>query len=346
MDHVAIDLGGRESQICVRDDAGTILEEKRHPTKDLRAYLSRRPKSRVVMETCAEGFHVADQAVELGHDVRVVPATLAPSLGVGARRTKTDKRDARTLSEVSCRVDLPSVHIPSQRSRELKTILGMHASLTRVRTKLINTVRGFMRQRAVQLPKAAYNFAGKVREALKLEQPTDESSVLDRCLWRQLEVIDTVEKEIEEAEKEIKALAKQDPVCPRLMSIPGIGPITSLWFVAVIDDITRFKCAHDCEAYLGVTPGERSSSDRRQRTGITKAGSTDMRRCLVQAAWAARRTHGVHPMLDWTLEVEKRRGKRVAVLALARKLAGIMFALWRTNRLYDPNLGAKPLPTP
>jgi predicted NBD/HSP70 family sugar kinase len=74
MDHIAIDLGGRESQICVRDEAGTILEEKRHPTKELRAYLSKRAKSRVVMETCAEGFYTADQALELGHEVRVVPA--------------------------------------------------------------------------------------------------------------------------------------------------------------------------------------------------------------------------------------------------------------------------------
>jgi hypothetical protein len=95
MDHIAVDLGERESQICVRSSDGTVLEERRCQTSLLGAYLSGRPKSRVVVETCSEAFGVADAALEVGHEVRVVPATLVRSLGVGARRTKTDRRDAR-----------------------------------------------------------------------------------------------------------------------------------------------------------------------------------------------------------------------------------------------------------
>ena len=99
MEHIAIDLGGRESQICVRRSDGAIVEERRWPTAGLRSYLRRRPASRVIVETCAEGFAIADAARELSHEVRVVPATLVRSLGVGARRVKTDRRDARVLSE-------------------------------------------------------------------------------------------------------------------------------------------------------------------------------------------------------------------------------------------------------
>jgi transposase len=128
MDHVAIDLGSRKSQICVRNAEGQIVEEKRWETWELKRYLAERPKSRVVVETCAEAFGVADAARALGHEVRVVSATLVRTLGVGARRTKTDQRDARVLSEVSCRVDLPSVHIPREQSRERKTICGMRSS--------------------------------------------------------------------------------------------------------------------------------------------------------------------------------------------------------------------------
>ena len=83
MDHLAIDLGGRESQICVRSSDGQILEERRCRTAALAAYLSRRPKCRVVVETCSEAFAVADAALRLGHEVRVVPATLVRSLGGG-----------------------------------------------------------------------------------------------------------------------------------------------------------------------------------------------------------------------------------------------------------------------
>src|ERR1700721_4362304 len=109
MEHIAIDLGGRESQVCVRNEDGKILQEGKHPTGELEKIFEGRTRSRVIVETSAEAFKVADAALRQGYEVRVVPATLVKSLGVGARRTKTDQRDAQALSQVSCRIDLPSV---------------------------------------------------------------------------------------------------------------------------------------------------------------------------------------------------------------------------------------------
>ena len=335
MEHLAIDLGGRESQVCIRGADGVILEEKRWATRDLGRYLGTRPRSRVVLETCAEAFCVADQAKALGHEVRVVPSTLVRALGVGERKTKTDKRDARKLSEVSARIDVPSVHIPTQESRELKTRLGMRAGLVTARTKLINTVRGWLRASALNVPKDADRFVARVRE-LTEHRPS--------YVERQLLVIDVLTQQIDESDTEATKLAKKHPVCPRLMSVPGVGAITSLLFVAVIDDVHRFKSAHELEAYLGVTPGIYASSTRVQRTGITKAGSPEMRRCLTQAAWSAKRARGRHPMLEWAAEVEKRRGKRIATIALVRKMAGIMFALWRDGTVYNPMQAARVTP--
>ena len=332
MEHIAIDLGGRESQVCVRSADGTIIEEKRWPTRELGDYLATRPVSRVVLETCAEGFFVADQATKHGHETRVVPGTLVRSLGVGERRMKSDKRDARKLSEVSCRVDLPSVHVPSSESRELKTLLGMRDALVGARTMLINTVRGWLRAEAIPIRKSAEAFVHRVREAMGRELPPH--------VERQLQTIDVLTEQIDQADRQVAERAKKHSTCPRLMSVPGIGPVTALHFVAVIDDATRFKTAHDVEAYLGLTPGQDSSSLRQRTTGITKAGSTPLRRCLVQAAWAARRARGHHPMVNWSLQVEKRRGKRIAIVAFARKLAGILFALWRDGTLYNPKEGA------
>jgi len=111
MENIGIDLGGRESQICVRANDGGILEELRLATTSLDGWLLGRQKARVVMETCAEAFAIATAAKHHGHEVRVVPSTLVRSLGVGARRIKTDVRDARVLSEASCRMDLPAVHV-------------------------------------------------------------------------------------------------------------------------------------------------------------------------------------------------------------------------------------------
>jgi transposase len=125
VEHVAIDLGSRKSQVCVRGSDGTVLDERRLETAFLGDYLRRLSASRVVLETCAESFRIADLALSAGHEVRAVPATLVKSLGVGARRAKTDRRDAQVPSEISCRIDLPSVHIPSAESRQRKTSCGM-----------------------------------------------------------------------------------------------------------------------------------------------------------------------------------------------------------------------------
>src|SRR5262245_18808009 len=122
MDHVALDLGAKETQICVRASDGTITEELRLSTDRVESWLATRAASRVIVETCSESSAMARAAKKHGHEVRVVPATLVRSLGVGARRMKTDVRDARTLSEASCRIDLPSVHLASHESRRLRTL--------------------------------------------------------------------------------------------------------------------------------------------------------------------------------------------------------------------------------
>ena len=330
MEHLAIDLGGKESQICVRSSTGQIVEERRCPTASLGRYLATRPRSRLVLETCSEAFAVADAALAAGHEVRVVPATLVRSLGVGARRLKTDRRDARILSEVSCRIDLPSVHVPSRASRERKTMCGMREALVGARTKLVNTVRGWLRAEG-RRPRSGElsTFSACVR-ALATAAP------LPSYIERQLRMIDELNGEISQADRELAATAKADPVARRLMTAPGVGPATAVRFVAALDHISRFPGAHAVESYLGLVPGEDSSAERKRRTSITKAGPTALRWCLVQAAWAARRTRRRDPMHRWVDEIERRRGTRVAVLALARKLAGILFAIWRDGTVYEP----------
>ncbi len=152
MKHIAIDLGGMESQVCVRDPDGSLQLEGKRRTRDLDLFLNGREKSRVIVETSAEAFKVADAALAAGHEVRVVPATLVRVLGVGSRRTKTDARDAQILSEVSCRIDLPSVHIPTQVARERRPLCTLRETLVGARTQLVNSVRGYLRTQLVRVP--------------------------------------------------------------------------------------------------------------------------------------------------------------------------------------------------
>jgi len=333
MDHIAIDLGGTESQICVRAQDGSILEEVRVGTLRLASYLKKRPPSRVILETSSEAFRIADAARELGHDVRVVPATLAPSLGVGARGIKTDARDARVLSEVSSRIELPSVHIPSEISRTWKSCCSARESLVTARTQLINAVRGWMRRELLKIPSGGIGtFPRRVRlraQAAECGLPEFIDSLL--C------VIDLLNDRIAYADKELKDLATEHPVCKRLMTIPGVGPVTALRFVAAIDRVERFPNAHALECYLGLVPGENSSAKRKYRTGITKAGPPRVRWALGQAAWVLVIKRPLDPLALWAKEVEKRRGKLIANTALARRLAGVMYAIWRDGTRYEPS---------
>ncbi len=335
MEHVAIDLGGRESQICIRAEDGAIVSEARVATAKLAQTLER-PRSRVVMETCAEAFAIADVALELGHEVRVVPASLVRSLGVGARRTKTDRRDAQVLSDVSCRVDLPSVHVPSQWSREAKSLCGMRDVLVSSKTCLVNSVRGYLRQKLKRIPSGtAATLGARVRTRYaELGEPVPPH------LNRQLETIAHLHSAAKAATEDVGAWAESNPVCVRLMTVPGVAKITATRFVAAIDRIDRFASAHQLESYLGLAPGEDSSSERRRVTSITKAGPAAVRWVLVQAAWTAMRTRPDDPMCQWALGIARRRGGLIATVALARKLAGILFAIWRDGTTYQPRRGA------
>ena len=332
MEHLAIDLGGKESQICVRTATGQILEERRCPTAALPGYLASRPRSRVIVETCSEAFLVADAAATAGHEVRVVPATLVRQLGVGARGVKSDQRDAQVLSEVSCRIDLPSVHVPSARAREWKTLSGMREGLVQARTQLINTVRGWLRGTGQRVRSGdASTFADRVRTL-----PTPCPSYVAR----QLDAIAALTVAVADAERDLRRQVRDEPLLQRLTTIPGIGPTTAIRFVAALDDVHRFRGAHAVAAYLGLVPGEHSSGARQRRTGITKAGPRAVRWCFVQAAWAARRRRRRDGLQTWVDAIEHRRGTPIAILALARKLAGIAYAVWRDGTVYRPIAGA------
>lgn len=331
MQHLAIDLGGKESQICVRDSSERILDEKRWLTRKLGSYLARQPPSRVILETSAEAFAVADLARKAGHDVRVVPATLARTLGVGARGIKTDRRDAQALSSVSCKVDLQSIHVPSERARTWRALCNSRDALVSSRTKLTNTVKSQLRCQLISsCPRRSKTMPAQIRKLWKELQGETPLHV-----ERLLVLIEALDVQITEADKELRIIARSDQVCRRLMTVPGVGPTTAVRFVATLDDISRFGTAHDVQSYLGLTPGENSSSSRVQRTRLTKAGSPQMRFLLVQAAWSAKRCATSHPMVKWATQIAERRGNAIAAVALARKLAGILFALWRDGSTYS-----------
>lgn len=333
MNHVAVDLGSRKSQLCVRSPDGQVLKEAKIDTKTLKSFFLTEEKSRVVLETCSEAFTIAEYASAAGHEVKVVPATLAPSLGVGQRGVKTDKRDAQNLSMASCRIEqLPSVHRPSALARDRRSALTHRGTLVAARTMLVNSVKGWARSQLITVSKGTTsNFPERMRSAA-LAEPNGLPSYIERTLT----ALDELNKQIHAADDELAELAEKDEICRQLMSMPGVGPVTSMSFRAAIDDVKRFRSAHAVEAYLGLTPGERSSGMKTNRLGITNAGPAKVRTVLIQAAWSAYRTRPLDPMVQWAHKLAEKKKVQVAITALARKMSGILYAMWRDGTTYSP----------
>jgi transposase len=328
MDHIAIDLGSKRSQVCIRTTDSKVQLETKCRTRDLGQWLETQPKARVVMEACSEAFEVARAARAAGHEAVIVPPTLVRALGVGARRVKTDERDAQALSLVSCRMDLPGIHIPSEEAQRWRELLTSRQSLLKARTELVNSVRGWLRSQLKSLAlRGTETFPKRVRELLQ--------QVPVHIEW-QLKSVETLTEQIREATRMVRKLAKADAVCRLLMTAPGVGPVTSLRFRATIDDVKRFSSGHSVQSYLGLTPGEHSSGETKRRTGISRAGPSQVRSALVEAAWIAMRYRPTDPMMQWASGVMARRGKQIAAVALARKLAGLLYAMWRDNEPYNP----------
>ena len=160
-----------------------------------------------------------------------------------------------------------------------------------------------------------------------------------------LTILSTLDEQISQADEQLAEVAKREPLIKRLCLIPGIGPVTSITFVAILGEASRFSSAKQVRAYLGLVPKEESSGERQRRGHITKAGNSRVRSLLVEVAWLilSSKKAALQGLKQWATRIAERRGKRIAVVALARKLAGILYAMWRDGSEFDPARRGQPV---
>jgi hypothetical protein len=150
-----------------------------------------------------------------------------------------------------------------------------------------------------------------------------------------LRPIETLTRELAGIDTRLGTYAAADPVVAQLQTVPGVGPVVALTFRATLDEVTRFRDAGQVRAFVGLVPREDSSAERRHRGHITKAGSGELRSLLIQAAWACWKSRGSGLLRAWAERLAGRRGRRIAVVALARRLSRILYAVWRDGTTFD-----------
>lgn len=334
MKHVGIDLGARKSHIVTLENGGEVRLLSTVPTAELPSLFARMPTSRIVMEACTQSPVLARFAIDAGHEVVVVAGNLVRALGVGARGIKTDAKDAEVLALASLRnLDLPSVHLRSREAQSQQELLQARGTLVSSRRSIANAIKSKLRGELIVLQGRASSsaFVEAVRRAA-LEQMGGLSLAMETLLatFQQLTV------QIEMLNEEIERLAEQDRVCTLLQTIPGVGPIVALAFRSHLDTHERFANGDHLGSYLALVPGEATTGGKTKRTGTIKAGPVYLKALLVQAVWSMWRTKPNDPLVVWGRAIAEKRGRRIAVIAMARKLATVMWSMWKHDVAYDP----------
>jgi transposase len=328
MEYGAIDLHKRRSQIrIVGEDGGIVLERKVDTSRsDLTRVFGGRVPLRILIESSTESEWVAQHLEGLGHAVIVADPNYAAMYGARTRRVKTDKRDAAALAE-ACRTGVyRRAHRASAAARDLRRRMRVRSQLVRQRSQTISLVRALLRQEGIRL---ASGSAERMLDRLtRIVLPAALAAAIAplRTIITQLNATLTV------ADAGLEERATHDPVTQHLMTAPGVGPIVALTYQAVMDTPGRFRHgAASASAFLGLVPSEDSSGERRLQGSITKAGPRELRALMVQASWVLWRgkTAAGAALRAWAHGVAARRGRRIAIVALARRLSRILFALWR-----------------
>ena len=341
MGTIGLDLHKRESQLCILAEDGSVTERRIVTSRErFTAVLGNRPGARILLEASTESEWVAQHLESLGHDVIVADPNYAPMYATRARRVKTDRRDARALAEALKLGAFRTAHRVSAERRHIRAELAVRETLVRTRTRYISLAKALVRRDGLRVTGSE---AEKV--ALRIAE-LDLSDTLASELMPLFQVLAPINDQIKSADRRIEALSKNDREVSLLTTAPSIGPVTASAIVATVDDISRFQSAHQFEAFLGLVPGERSSGEKRRVGKITKAGNSRVRYLLVEAAWRIMRSNNeeTQALRAWALLIAARRGKRIAVVALARRLAGILYAMWRDKSQYNATSIRMPRP--
>jgi transposase len=279
MDHVSIDVHKRECQIYILAEGGEVVGASiRIRARGRVPSTAAKRSSSVRMRCSTESEWVARGLEALGHEVIVADPNFAPMYATRSRKVKTDRRDARALAEACLLGAYRPAHRLSDAQRHVRGRLLVRDALVRTRTRYISVIRALLRQQGYRVPSgSAAHFSDRV-QALPL--PGRLRSVVAPLLA----VMRPLNQQLAYCDERIEHLAVQDPRVPRLRSVPSVGPVTAAAFLATIDDVGRFRHAHQLEAYLGLVPREYSSGETQRRGPITKAGHSRTRWLLIQAA--------------------------------------------------------------
>jgi transposase len=328
---IGVDFHPEFQQIASVDTDSGEFQEKRlaHPAEAEQFYrdlAAQGKKVRVGMEASGHARWLERLLAELQLELWIGDAAQIRAKRV--RKQKTDRQDAQLILKLMLKDDFPQIWVPSWENRDLRQLLWHRHRMVQARTRIMNQLQAVALNEGLLCKKRLWRERGRQQlESFRLAPWASRR----RCDL--LELLDRLNPTIAELSQAIEQEVDNCPEAKRLMTHPGVGPLTALAFVLIIGKAERFQCGKQIASYLGLVPLEDSSGKRRRLGHITKQGSSILRFLLVEAAQVT-----VRSLPEWRskyFHLAMRRGRKIAKVAMARRLAIGLYWMWRKGWDYE-----------
>ena len=330
---IGLDIAKNVFQVHGVDGSGDTVMRRQLRRSQLLPFFKKQRPCLVGMEACATSHHWARQLIELGHEVKLMPARYVKPY---VKRNKNDAADAEAICEAVTR---PTMRFVAVKSAQQQSVLMLHRTrelLVRQRTMLVNAIRSHMAEFGIVAPVGV----PRVKELFAVIADADDDrlpAIARACLEGLANQFLSLHEEIATAERRIHAWHRSNEASRRLETIPGIGPITATALAATITDPSVFTSGRELAAWIGLVPRQSSTGGKERLGRISKQGDQYLRWLLVAGAMSVIRhakRHGT-TSLPWLANLITSKPTKVAAVALANKMARIAWAVLRQGGTYQ-----------
>ena len=316
-------------------DRGEVVLRRELRRQQLEGFFAKLPPTEVVLEACGGSHHWGRVLMALGHRVRLIPPQYVKPF---VKRNKNDRADAEAMCEAAARPGINFVPVKSAEQQAAAMVLSVRELLVKQHTQLVNAVRGH----AAEFGVIAAKGTGHVEPLLA--RIADDPAVPEpaRAMFAELGGrIAELSVRLTALDRDLARLHRSNPVSQLLAEIPGVGPISALSFALTVD-VSQFRSGRHLAAWLGLTPKQKSTAGKPRLGGISRQGNERLRQLLVLGATAVVRTvkPGSRHASAWLLGLLQRRPRKLAAVALANKMARVVWAMMTSGEAYRPATAA------
>ncbi len=328
---IGLDIAKHVFQAHGADPGGAVIFRKKLRRQHLLSFFAALPPCTVAMEACSGSHYRGREFGKLGHTVKLIaPAYVKPFV----KRQKNDASDAEAICEAAQRPTMRFVPVKSEEAQAAAIIFRTRDLFVRQRTQAQNALRGHLTEFGMVVAKGPQNLPKLI--ALVNDPASGLPEAAREILVLLIEQVHSLDARVEKLDREIARRAKEDKVARRLMTIPGVGPVTATAIAALAPPAEAFKKGRDFAAWLGLTPLQKSSGGKERLGRISRMGGRTLRRLLIigasaVAAWTTRRGAPAGSLLDRML---RRKPPMLVRVALANKMARIVWALLAHGGIY------------